>query len=189
MKIHLIVKTDENLRETGLYIKGTEHNERLNAATHMSLIAHDVVEHFGQPQGTAENEFEAIGATQFVRAPWEPIRLESDISSVWEDMESYGDTLPELSDLECEEREIFTEMVEKTHDMVDENLKRLTVNLLCNGYNKAQQQHKSSIDAYDLYQTIARTPYPEIDFEGQQFILTVDTNQNTAFIKEISYAC
>lgn len=169
MKINLLAERCSELGEIGLFIEGSENIEYLFACYNGRLLAHDVMEHHPYPDGTIADEIKALGAVQYVRGDFEEIRLNYDLDGLYEDYENRDEVLPELPDIECDERELFEEYVKAS------NLpERLTLNLLCQGYNEAKARYPYRLGAYTQYYNIVKA-FDKLDtFEvGQRFVLNI----------------
>lgn len=166
MQVQLIVQDE------GLFIKGCEHNERLMPIHSSNLLAHDVVDHPFFPQGTAADEFLALGVVLHGRANFTDIKLRGDIESCWEDMENYDEQLPETQpdpDTELNETILF-----HIPPCDDPELVRLTVNLIAQGYRLGEKLWPNSLDHFDTFAHISQLEFPELLHEGQMFTLTYD---------------
>lgn len=209
---NLVVAKDHN-GEVGLMIVGTENNEKIDACRIALLIAHDLVEHQNgvDVMGTAIDEFQALGAIQCGRGFGRPLQLWGDIQNTWDYMLQYEETLGEpMEEIECDEREFFEDQVRKAwlETSFDQrnalnkhpDFQRLTVNLMCLGYNKSLKRFNNCrLSAYDAYVRMERKfeeflePYMSekrwakvadlTDIEGQQLIATYSTDGQFAEVQ------
>lgn len=180
MEIQLIAYSDDLEDSLGLFIQGTENNERIYAVRNTTFLAHDVTDHYPMPEGTAADELRALGAILYGRGSYTYVALHYDVESSWDDLEIYGETLPEAQP--HPDGEIMEEIHEvlKKCDLMDRDpdLIRLTVNLMAEGYMKAEKRWKHPMEHVNAYEAIKGLNFPELTYEGQLFTLTVSNNQS-----------
>lgn len=214
MQHNIIVAKDHN-GVVGLMIEGTQDNEKLDSCQIPLLIAHDCVEHMNglEALGTATDEFQALGAIQYGRGYGSAVRLWGDVQNTWRYMNQHEETLEDVGEIDCEERGFFEQEVHRAwEDRDDENTpkmgakaKRLTVNLMCLGFKKANDRFGCRLSAYDAYTRVEAEflnwmkPYanryhagprwmPDLrldDVEGLRLKLTYDTEGQSAHLEEI----
>ncbi len=148
----LIIAEDRN-GEIGLMLAGSETNTKVDACRISTLAAHDVVEHLNGLElfGTTTDEFQALGAIQYGRAFAEKLNIRFDVENTWHYMTMWNETLEDVGHVDCDERDYFEFIVSQATAIEDQDvptseIQRKTINLLCLGYNKAEQKYGTRLN-------------------------------------------
>ena len=186
-RVELVAHSDDLDNSLGFFILGTERNERIYACRESRLLAHDIVEHSPAPQGTATDELMALGGVFYGRYNYVNMDLKGDIQFCWDDARAFSEELLDIERPKCDVIDEFIELVDEASfdesEPICDETKRLTVNLLAQGYNAAKVRFPNPLDMMETFKAIERLWLPKPDFEGQRF--TIQHDRDNAIITEI----